>query len=90
MVSLNFVQIKKLGNMGWVAVFGEHQREDKDSAHQREDKTALIRGRTKTALLSVQMCCKTIKTEPLETVGGRELFWPGRLPAVPSRRPGGD
>ena len=24
--------------MGWVAVFGEHQREDKDSAHQREDK----------------------------------------------------
>ena len=38
MVSLNFVQIKKLGNMGWVAVFGVHQREDKDSAHQREDK----------------------------------------------------
>ena len=41
-------------------------------------------------LLSVQMCRKTIKTEPLETVGGRELFWPDRLPAVPSHRPGGD
>lgn len=38
MVSLNFVQIKKLGNMGWVALFGVHQREDEDSAHQREDK----------------------------------------------------
>ena len=32
MVSLNFVQIKELGKMGWVVVFGVHQRENRDNA----------------------------------------------------------
>ena len=35
--SLNFVLIKKLGNMGWVAVFGVLQRKDKDRAPINSD-----------------------------------------------------